>query len=230
MKIFTRLASPAAGLLSRPATSAPRRAVTTTINTNNTAYSAPLRIASLARHLSTTTTNMAPITKEADYVVLGGGSGGLASARAAASKFGARAVIVENKRLGGTCVNVGCVPKKVTYNAAALAEAIHDAKAYGFSVDQTAPFDWPAFKRKRDAYIERLNGIYERNLGNDKVEYLRGYGRLLSRNEAGRRLQGGGQRQEDTRRRRRRPHHPPLGARRRARHQQRRLLRHRHPA
>ncbi|KAI9903254.1 hypothetical protein N3K66_002606 [Trichothecium roseum] len=183
MKIFTRLASPAAGFLSRSATSAPRRAVT--INTNNTAYSAPLRIASLARHLSTTTntTTMAPITKEADYVVLGGGSGGLASARAAASKFGARAVIVENKRLGGTCVNVGCVPKKVTYNAAALAEAIHDAKAYGFSVDQTAPFDWATFKRKRDAYIERLNGIYERNLGNDKVEYLRGYGRLLSRNE-----------------------------------------------
>jgi glutathione reductase (NADPH) len=52
---------------------------------------------------------MAPITQEADYVVLGGGSGGLGSARAASSKFGAKALIIENKRLGGTCVNVGYV-------------------------------------------------------------------------------------------------------------------------
>ncbi|CAM1503965.1 Fc.00g015560.m01.CDS01 [Cosmosporella sp. VM-42] len=127
---------------------------------------------------------MAPITKETDYLVIGGGSGGLASARMASSRFGAKAMIVEAKRLGGTCVNVGCVPKKVTYNAAALAEAIHDAKAYGFSVQETAPFDWTTFKNKRDAYIKRLNGIYERNLGNDKVEYLHGWGRLLSKNQA----------------------------------------------
>ncbi|KAH8175647.1 pyridine nucleotide-disulfide oxidoreductase domain-containing protein [Sarocladium implicatum] len=127
---------------------------------------------------------MAPITRETDYLVLGGGSGGLASARAASSKFGTKALIVENKRLGGTCVNVGCVPKKVTFNAAALSEAIHDSKAYGFSVEQTAAFDWPTFKSKRDAYIKRLNGIYERNLNNDKVEYLHGWGRLLSRNQA----------------------------------------------
>jgi glutathione reductase (NADPH) len=126
---------------------------------------------------------MAPITEEADYVVLGGGSGGLGSARMASSKFGAKAVIIENKRLGGTCVNVGCVPKKVTFNAAALAEAIHDSKAYGFSVQQTAPFDWTTFKNKRDAYIKRLNGIYERNLNNDKVQYIHGWGRLLSKNQ-----------------------------------------------
>ncbi|CCT67226.1 probable glutathione reductase (NADPH) [Fusarium fujikuroi IMI 58289] len=127
---------------------------------------------------------MAPITKETDYLVIGGGSGGLASARMASSKFGVKATIVENKRLGGTCVNVGCVPKKVTYNAAALAEAIHDAKAYGFSVEQTAPFDWSTFKTKRDAYIKRLNGIYERNLNNDKVDYLHGWARLVSKNQA----------------------------------------------
>lgn len=72
-----------------------------------TASAAPLRIASLSRHLSTTRPVMAPITHEADYVVLGGGSGGLGSARMASAKFGAKAVIVENKRLGGTCVNVG---------------------------------------------------------------------------------------------------------------------------
>ncbi|PHH66838.1 hypothetical protein CDD81_5970 [Ophiocordyceps australis] len=126
---------------------------------------------------------MAPVTKEADYLVIGGGSGGLASARMASSKFGAKALVVEAKRLGGTCVNVGCVPKKITYNAAAIAETIHDAKAYGFSVQQTAPFDWATFKKKRDAYVERLNGIYARNLSNDKVEYLHGHGRLVSRNQ-----------------------------------------------
>lgn len=64
-----------------------------------------------------------------------------------------------------------------------LAEQIHDAKAYGFSIEQTKPFDWTAFKHKRDAYIQRLNGIYERNLKNDKVEYVHGWARLLSPNE-----------------------------------------------
>jgi glutathione reductase (NADPH) len=76
------------------------------------------------------------------------------------------------------------VPKKVTYNAAALAEAIHDSKAYGFSVEETAPFDWSTFKTKRDAYIQRLNGIYERNLNNDKVDYVHGWARLTSKNQA----------------------------------------------
>ncbi|PHH76643.1 hypothetical protein CDD80_1357 [Ophiocordyceps camponoti-rufipedis] len=127
---------------------------------------------------------MAPITKDVDYLVLGGGSGGLASARMAGSKYGVKTLIVEARRLGGTCVNVGCVPKKVTYNAAAIAESIHDAAAYGFSVKETAPFNWSSFKAKRDAYVKRLNGIYERNLNNDGVTYLHGWGRLLSRNQA----------------------------------------------
>ena len=72
------------------------------------------------------------------------------------------------------------MPKKVTFNAAAIAEVIHQAKSYGFSVAETAPFDWTTFKRKRDAYIQRLNGIYERNLNNDKVEYVHGWAKLLS--------------------------------------------------
>jgi glutathione reductase (NADPH) len=76
------------------------------------------------------------------------------------------------------------VPKKVTFNAASIAETIHQAKAYGFSVQQTAPFDWSTFKTKRDAYIARLNVIYERNLVNDKVEYLHGWATLLNKNEA----------------------------------------------
>ncbi|KAL7798338.1 glutathione-disulfide reductase [Trichoderma ceciliae] len=142
------------------------------------------RLTSLSRHLSTTARAMAPTITETDYLVIGGGSGGLGSARMASSKYGVKAMVVENSRLGGTCVNVGCVPKKVTYNAAALAEAIHDSKHYGFSVEHTAPFDWSTFKTKRDAYIKRLNGIYERNLANDKVDYLHGWGRLLSKNQA----------------------------------------------
>ncbi|KAI4162577.1 MAG: hypothetical protein LQ342_003808 [Letrouitia transgressa] len=127
---------------------------------------------------------MAPITKDCDFLVIGGGSGGLACARRASGQWGARTIAVESNRLGGTCVNVGCVPKKVTWNAAAIAETLHEAAAYGFQVEQTAPFDFTAFKRKRDAYVKRLNGIYEKNLHNDKVEYLRGRAHLLSRNEA----------------------------------------------
>jgi glutathione reductase (NADPH) len=71
--------------------------------------SAPKRLASVARHFSTTTVIMAPISKEIDYLVIGGGSGGLASARAAAGKFGTKAMVIEGARLGGTCVNVGYV-------------------------------------------------------------------------------------------------------------------------
>ena len=83
----------------------------------------------------------------------------------------------------GELIKCRCVPKKVTWNAAAIAETIHDAAAYGFSIKETAPFDWTTFKRKRDAYVQRLNGIYEKNLENDKVEYLHGRAHLLSKNE-----------------------------------------------
>ncbi|SPO03927.1 probable glutathione reductase (NADPH) [Cephalotrichum gorgonifer] len=126
---------------------------------------------------------MAPISTETDYLVIGGGSGGLASGRMASARFGAKTMVIEGSRLGGTCVNVGCVPKKVTFNAAAIAETIHNAKAYGFSVQETAPFDWTTFKNKRDAYVKRLNGIYERNLNKDGVEYVHGWAKLLSKNE-----------------------------------------------
>ena len=62
----------------------------------------------------------------------------------------------------------------MTWYAAAIAETIHLSKEYGFSVKETAPFDWTSFKHKRDDYVKRLNGIYEKNLGSDKVEYLHG--------------------------------------------------------
>ena len=82
-----------------------------------------------------------------------------------------------------TSSSISCVPKKVTFNAASIAETIHQAKAYGFSVSETAPFNWTTFKNKRDAYVKRLNGIYERNLTKDNVEYVHGWAKLVSKNE-----------------------------------------------
>ncbi|KAF9924832.1 Glutathione reductase [Linnemannia zychae] len=117
-----------------------------------------------------------------DYLVIGGGSGGLASARRAAA-YGAKVGLIEGSgRLGGTCVNVGCVPKKVMWNTASIAEAIHDAKEYGFPNVGPATFDWNTLKHKRDAYIKRLNGIYERNLEKDQVEYITGMASFVSKN------------------------------------------------
>ena len=84
---------------------------------------------------------------------------------------------------GKVLTNSSCVPKKITWNAAAIAETIrHDAKPYGFSVNETAPFDWSTFKHKRDEYVKRLNGIYERNLNNDKVEYVHGFATFVDKN------------------------------------------------
>jgi glutathione reductase (NADPH) len=100
--------------------------------------------------------------KAFDLIVLGGGSGGLAAAQRAA-EYGARVALFEPGRLGGTCVNVGCVPKKVMWNAAELANAIADAAEYGFDVELRG-HDWRRLKQGRDAYVERLNGIYRRNL------------------------------------------------------------------
>lgn len=76
----------------------------TTVAASKTANT---RISSVVRQFSSSATNMAPITKECDYLVIGGGSGGLASARRASGYYGAKTIAVESKRLGGTCVNVG---------------------------------------------------------------------------------------------------------------------------
>lgn len=94
-----------------------------------------------------------------------------------AAMYGASVAIVEAGPLGGTCVNVGCVPKKVMWNTASMNEALHDASDYGFDV-KVGKFDWPALKKKRDAYIERLNGIYDRNLAKDKVTLIRGFAKF----------------------------------------------------
>lgn len=76
-----------------------------------------------------------------------------------------------------------CVPKKLTWHAADIAETIKHSKRYGFSVHEDAPFNWNYFKNKRDAYIKRLNGIYEINLRNEKAEYLHGRATFLNKNE-----------------------------------------------
>lgn len=107
-----------------------------------------------------------------DMIVIGGGSGGLACAQRAA-QYGAKVALIEQSRLGGTCVNVGCVPKKVMWNAATIAHSLRDAEHYGFDVASTG-HDWSALKRSRDAYIARLNGIYERNLEQRKISLFRG--------------------------------------------------------
>mmetsp|Transcript_43037 Transcript_43037/g.104102 ORF Transcript_43037/g.104102 Transcript_43037/m.104102 type:complete len:583 (-) Transcript_43037:830-2578(-) len=104
-----------------------------------------------------------------DYFVIGAGSGGIASARRAAT-YGAKVAVVEKGRLGGTCVNVGCVPKKVMWNAATIAEMVHEMNHYGFEAPADAiKFDWKTLKDRRDAYVERLNGIYDRNIANSDV-------------------------------------------------------------
>ena len=111
------------------------------------------------------------MAEQFDLVVIGGGSGGLATAQRAA-EHGARVALIESGRLGGTCVNLGCVPKKIMWNAAELGSALGDARDYGFPVADVE-VDWATLKQNRDAYVHRLNGIYAANLARHKVELVR---------------------------------------------------------
>jgi glutathione reductase (NADPH) len=114
--------------------------------------------------------------KSWDLVVIGGGSGGLACAQRAA-RHGARVAVAEPGLLGGTCVNAGCVPKKIMYHAAELAHALVDAADYGFEL-APARHDWASLKARRDAYVERLRGIYLENLERSGAELVRARARL----------------------------------------------------
>ncbi len=116
-----------------------------------------------------------------DYLVIGGGSGGLAAARRAAS-YGARVALVEAGSLGGTCVNVGCVPKKVMWNAAQVAEACQAAAGYGFDVSVRG-HDFGALRQRREAYIARMREVYAKNLQRDKVALVSGRGRFTGPRE-----------------------------------------------
>ncbi|GIU27427.1 glutathione-disulfide reductase [Shewanella sp. MBTL60-007] len=113
-----------------------------------------------------------------DYICLGAGSGGIASANRAAMR-GAKVLLIEAKELGGTCVNVGCVPKKVMWYGAQVAEAMHlYAKDYGFDVTVNK-FDWSTLVASREAYIGRIHGSYDRGLESNGVTLVRGYGRFV---------------------------------------------------
>ncbi|XP_062381308.1 glutathione reductase, mitochondrial isoform X1 [Sardina pilchardus] len=107
-----------------------------------------------------------------DFLVIGGGSGGLAGARRAA-ELGASTAVIESHKLGGTCVNVGCVPKKVMWNAAVHAEVAHDRADYGY-LGANTQFSWHMLKSKRDAYVGRLNQIYQGNLDKANIESIHG--------------------------------------------------------
>ena len=115
--------------------------------------------------------------KDYDLFVIGGGSGGVRAARMAGQR-GARVALAESSALGGTCVNLGCIPKKLYSYAAHYAEAFEEARGYGWQLE--APrFDWDALKRHRAAEIARLNGVYERLLEGAGVRIVRGRARLL---------------------------------------------------
>jgi glutathione reductase (NADPH) len=120
------------------------------------------------------------MSQQYDYVVIGGGSGGIATARRAA-EYGAQVALVESGRLGGTCVNVGCVPKKLMWNAATLAHGLDEARAYGFDLTVHG-HDWARLKAARDAYVVRLNGIYETNLRKSNVDVYCGRARFVDAN------------------------------------------------
>uniref|UniRef100_K3XAP0 FAD/NAD(P)-binding domain-containing protein n=1 Tax=Globisporangium ultimum (strain ATCC 200006 / CBS 805.95 / DAOM BR144) TaxID=431595 RepID=K3XAP0_GLOUD len=133
------------------------------------------------RQISSTRSLSSQQQDEYDYLVIGAGSGGMASSRRAASYPNTRVAVVEKARLGGTCVNVGCVPKKIMYLAADMNHMLHrDAFHYGFEtqdgkrIGENVSFHWNKLKERRDAYVLRLNGIYERNLANSKVDLLQG--------------------------------------------------------
>lgn len=114
-----------------------------------------------------------------DYLLLGGGSGGVSSAKRAAINYGKKVAVVEGARWGGTCVNVGCVPKKIMFLAASMRETLkHECPQYGFGTP-SAEFDWAMVKQKRDAYIVKLNNIYENGLKKAGVDMYTGWGSFV---------------------------------------------------
>ncbi|KAI9805897.1 MAG: hypothetical protein M1825_000511 [Sarcosagium campestre] len=117
-----------------------------------------------------------------DYIVIGGGSAGSGTGRRAAAWYGAKTLMIENGKSGGTCVNVGCVPKKMTWLFASVNETIRDSPFYGFKTSKV-PFDFAEFKEKRDTAIKGLNAAYERNWSHDSVELVHGTARFVGPHE-----------------------------------------------
>ncbi len=114
---------------------------------------------------------------DCDLFVIGGGSGGVRAARMAALR-GARVLLAEAAALGGTCVNVGCIPKKLYSYAAHFAQDFQDAAGFGWDVGRTR-LDWQRLKANRAREIARLNGVYEHLLRTAGVDILRGWASLV---------------------------------------------------
>ncbi|MCE2487288.1 MAG: glutathione-disulfide reductase [Desulfurellaceae bacterium] len=116
-------------------------------------------------------------TYDYDLFVIGAGSGGVRASRMSAA-YGARVAVVEERYLGGTCVNVGCIPKKLFVYAAEFRDHFEDAAGFGWSVGQRS-VDWPTLVANKNVEIERLNGIYRNLLSNAGAEIIEGRARLV---------------------------------------------------
>ncbi|MGH8831589.1 MAG: FAD-dependent oxidoreductase, partial [Polaromonas sp.] len=116
-------------------------------------------------------------TFDFDLFVIGGGSGGVRAARMSALR-GARVALAEVAAMGGTCVNVGCIPKKLYSYAAQYAESFEESHGFGW-VGEAPTFDWELLKANREREISRLNGIYVQLLESAGVTIVKGWARLL---------------------------------------------------
>lgn len=112
-----------------------------------------------------------------NLIAIGAGSGGLSVVEQAA-RYGAKCAIIETSRLGGTCVNVGCVPKKIMWYAANFADMARDAAGYGYQLRYQG-FDWHALKVARDAHVKNINRWYERYLADANVQLIQGPARFV---------------------------------------------------
>ena len=116
-----------------------------------------------------------------DLFVIGAGSGGVRAARMAAAK-GKRVAIAEERSLGGTCVNVGCVPKKLFVYASQFPEQLHASKGFGWNQANELVLDWPTLRDNKTAEIERLNGIYQTLIDNSGAELFDGRATVVGPN------------------------------------------------
>ena len=112
-----------------------------------------------------------------DYIAIGGGSGGIASANRAAM-YGKKVALIEAKELGGTCVNVGCVPKKAMWYAGQIADALKYGPDYGFDTTLNH-FSWGKLVESRQAYIERIHGSYNNVLAKNQITVIKGFARFV---------------------------------------------------
>jgi glutathione reductase (NADPH) len=112
-----------------------------------------------------------------DYIAIGGGSGGIASANRAAM-YGKKVALIEAKELGGTCVNVGCVPKKAMWYAGQIADALKYGADYGFDTTLNH-FSWAKLVESRQAYIGRIHQSYQNVLGKNQITVIKGFARFV---------------------------------------------------